>query len=133
MKKLWDTSPKCVQVAPAVRFGGRTAICKASIRTQPVFRHFEILRLETSMRQGNDLAFSSFLDSIRDAYLHGSVDLNHTQSVQELINFVFPPTIIASPSICIMRAILSPYNAFADEFISIMLRTGSVPGETVLC
>jgi hypothetical protein len=113
-----------------VRFGGRTAIFKASIRTQPVFRHFEVLKLETSMRQGSDPAFSSFLDSIGDDHLHASVDLgrlNHTQSIRELINFVFPPTIVADPAVCIMRAILSPFNAFVDEFNSTIL--GTVPGE----
>lgn len=120
-----------MQVAPVVHFGGRTAICKASIRTQPVFKHFEILRLETSIRQGKNLAFSSFLDSIGDNYIDASVDLgrlNHTQSVQELIDFVFPPTIVADASICITRAILSPFDAFVDEFNSIILR--SVPGQT---
>jgi hypothetical protein len=51
---------KYFQVAPVVRFGGRTAICKASLRTQPVFNHFEILELQTSVRQRGDPAFSSF-------------------------------------------------------------------------
>jgi hypothetical protein len=41
-------SPK---VAPVVRFGGQTAICKASLRTQLVSDHFEILELQMLMRQ----------------------------------------------------------------------------------
>ena len=83
------------------------------------------------MRQRTDPAFSSFLDSIGDDYEHDSVDLgrlNHTQSVADLINFVFPPSIVANPAICIMRAILSPFNAFVDEFNSTILHT--VPGES---
>ncbi|KAJ7918252.1 hypothetical protein B0H13DRAFT_2321577 [Mycena leptocephala] len=67
-------------------------------------------------------------DSIGDDYLHDSVDLehlNHTQSVQELINFVFPPSVVADPAICIMRAILSPFNVFVDEFNSTILHTVS--------
>jgi hypothetical protein len=95
------------------------AICNASLRTESVFHHFEILKLETSMRQRHDLAFSSFLDGISDDYLHDSVDLGcsrHTQSPQELINFIFPPGVVSDPEVCISRAILSPFNLFVDEF-----------------
>jgi hypothetical protein len=113
-----------------VRFGGRTAICKASIRTQPIFRHFEVVKIEKSMRQQSDLGFSSFLDSIGDDHLHDSVDLHclqHTQSIEHFINFVFPPSVVADPATCITRAILSPFNAFVDEFNVSILRT--VPGD----
>jgi hypothetical protein len=112
-----------------VRFGGQIAICKASVRTQEVFLHFEILRLETSIRQQNDLAFSAFLDSIGDDYEHETVDLgrlHHTRSVHELIDFIFPPDIVSDPAVCISRAILSPYNAFVDEFNESILN--NVPG-----
>jgi hypothetical protein len=52
--------------------------------------------------------------------------LNHTQSVQELIDFVFPPTVVADPTICISRAILSPFNAFVNAFNASILH--NVPG-----
>lgn len=120
-----------IQVAPVVRFGGRTAICKASIRTQAVFSHFEILRLEASIRQRNDPSFSAFLDGIGDDYEHECVDLgrlHHTRSTQELIDFVFPPNVLGDPSICISRAILSPFNAFVDEFNMAIL--DNVPGNS---
>lgn len=112
-----------------VRFGGRTAICNASVRTQVVFRHFEVLRLEKSIRQQNDPAFSTFLDSIGDDYEHETVELgrlHHTKSVQELIDFVFPPATVSDPGVCITRAILSPYNAFVDDFNMSILN--NVPG-----
>jgi hypothetical protein len=104
-------------------------VCKASLRTQSVFRHFEILSLKSLMRQRHDLAFSSFLDDIGDDYLHDSVDLgrlHHTRSIQELINFVFPPSIVSDPAVCICRAILSPFNLFVDEFNKTIL--GNVQG-----
>jgi hypothetical protein len=99
------------QVAPVVLFGGQTAICKASLRTQAVFQRFEILKLGSSIRQQNDPTFSAFLDTIGDDSEHQTVDLGrlqHTQSTQELIDFVFPPAVVADPAICITRAILSP-------------------------
>jgi hypothetical protein len=78
------------------------------------------------MRQRNDPNFSAFLDAIGDDYQHGSVDLGrlrHAQSTQELIDFVFPPNIVSNPGACITRAILSPYNAFVDEFNLTILNT----------
>jgi hypothetical protein len=89
------------------------------------------LRLETSIRQQNDPAFSAFLDSIGDDYEHEMVELgrlHHTRSVQELIDFVFPPAIVSDPAVCIARAILSPYNAFVDEFNTSILN--NVPGNS---
>jgi hypothetical protein len=82
-----------------------------------------------SMRQRHDLAFSSFIDSIGDDHVHDSVDLGclrHTQSPQELINFIFPPVVLSDPALCISRAILSPFNIFVDEFNTTILR--DVPG-----
>jgi hypothetical protein len=85
-----------------VRFGGRTVICNISVRTEVyvVFRHLEVLRLEMSICQQNDPAFSTFLDSIGDDYEHETGELgrlHHTRSVQELIDFVFPPAIVSDP------------------------------------
>lgn len=83
------------------------------------------------MRQRDDPEFSAFLDSIGDDHLHTSVDLGrlrHTHCAQELINFVFLPSIVADPAVCITRAILSPFNTFLDDFNTAILHT--VPGDT---
>jgi hypothetical protein len=68
-----------------------------------------------SIRQQNDPAFPTFLDSIGGDYEHETVELgrlHHTRSVQ----FVFPPAIVSDPVVCIAHAILRPYNAFVNEF-----------------
>jgi hypothetical protein len=83
------------------------------------------------MRQRGDPSFSSFLDSIGDDHLHDSVDLGrlrHTHSAQQVINFVFPPSVVVDPILCISRAILSPFNVFVDEFNAAILHT--VPGDS---
>jgi hypothetical protein len=46
--------------------------------------------------------------------------------VEELIDFVFPPAAVSDPVVCITRAILSPYNAFVDDFNMSILN--NVPG-----
>jgi hypothetical protein len=83
------------------------------------------------MRQHPDLAFSSFLDPIGENYLHQSIDdarLNNTQSFEGYINFVFPPSVVADPSLCITRAVLSPFNTFVDEFDAAIPHTA--PGDS---
>jgi hypothetical protein len=100
------------------------------LRTQPVFNHFTFLRLVRSMRQRDDPQFSSFLDNIGDDHSQNTVDLSrlqHTQSIQQLIDFVFPPSVVADPLICISRAILSPFNTFVNRFNATILH--NVPGE----
>lgn len=83
------------------------------------------------MRQRNDSDFSDFLDGIGDNHEEEIVDLGrlrHTDSVQALIDFVFPPCVTMDPMVCISRAILSPFNSFVDEFNSTILPT--VPGQS---
>jgi hypothetical protein len=70
------------------------------------------------------------LDAIGDDYERNTVDLGrlqHTQSVQRLIDFVFPPAVVADPLTCISRAILSPFNVFVNSFNATILH--NVPGD----
>jgi hypothetical protein len=63
--------------------------------------------------QRDDPEFSSFLDAIGDDHKQDVVDLgwlHHTQSGQHLIDFGFPPAVVADPLICISCAILSPLH-----------------------
>jgi hypothetical protein len=104
--------------APVVHYGGRSAITKASIRTQPIFNHFEILQLHASIRQATDPDFANFLNSVGDDFSHDTVDLArfpHSRSLTAVLNFVFPPEVVSQPHICVQRAILSPFNFFVDE------------------
>jgi hypothetical protein len=118
-------------VAPVVRNGGRDEICAASIRTQPVFEHFEILRLEAPLRQADDPDFAAFLDAIGDDTSCSEVDLGriaHSRSPQEVIDFVFPAEVVADPEECMRRAILSPFNEAVNEFNADVL--DRIPGDT---
>jgi hypothetical protein len=75
------------------------------------------------------LAANTF--EIGDDYSNNSVNLDrlcHTQCLNEFINFVFPCSILSDPAACILRAILSPYNIFIDEFNTAILQ--NVPGES---
>jgi hypothetical protein len=107
-----------------VRHGGRSEICAVSLRTQPVFQKFEILRLVEPLRQAGDPEFSSFLDGIGDDHTNSEVDLGrlaHTDSPSEVLDFVFPPDVANRPHDCLRRAILSPYNQAVDDLNAAVL------------
>jgi len=83
------------------------------------------------MRQASDPEFSQFLDTIGDDSEHDEVDLsrlNHTNLVEDAVNFVFSPDVVCDPETCVDRAILSPFNEYVDQFNSEVL--GRLPGET---
>jgi ATP-dependent DNA helicase PIF1 len=110
--------------------GGRDSIVGASLRTQEVFKEFEILRLRAPMRQANDPAFAEWLDTIGDDHEHEDVDLGrlaHTNSVDEVVDFVFPHSILSQPEECMQRAILSPYNDYVAQLNEKVLE--QIPGE----
>jgi ATP-dependent DNA helicase PIF1 len=86
--------------------------------------------LHEPLRQAQDPNFAEFLDSIGDNYNNEHVDLgrlNHTQSIEDVIEFVFPSDILSNAETCLERAILSPFNEFVDEFNDAILQR--VPGE----
>jgi hypothetical protein len=69
------------------------------------------------------------LNAYDDDYERNTVDLSrlqHTQSTQHLIDFVFPPAVVADPLTCISNAILSPFNVFVNSFNATILH--NVPG-----
>jgi hypothetical protein len=89
------------------------------LRTQNVFGRFEILQLHKPLQQANNPEFATFLDSIGNDCNNNEVDLSqicHTQSIDNVINFVFPPEILEHPEMCMQQAILCPYNKFIDKF-----------------
>ena len=47
--------------------------------------------------------------------------LLHTTESEEIIDFVYPDTVLHNPAACLQRAILAPTNKQVDEYNSILL------------
>ncbi|KAF5349056.1 hypothetical protein D9758_012686 [Tetrapyrgos nigripes] len=106
------------QVAPVVRFGGQTAITKASICTQPVFHKFEVHELTQNLCQSADAPFAQFLDSIGDNTSANCIDLSpirSTSSVEEATLFAFPDSVLADPHQCTTRTYYSCDSAHTED------------------
>lgn len=101
------------QTCPVIRRGSRAEVVDASIKSSPLFAHFSTVRLTIPIRNAADPEFASFVDTIGDgAGPEIPLDmLSKVYSVNELIDFVYPPEILANPIACLTRAYSVPQTS----------------------
>jgi len=117
------------QTCPVIPRGSRAQVVDASIKSSHLWQHFQVFRLTELIRNANDNEYAEFLNEIGDgAGPDVELDLlEHVESEEDIISFVFPPHILAEPSLCLARAILAPTNAQIGHYNSIILNR--LPGE----
>ena len=108
------------QVAPVVRNGGPTASLDASVRSLPLWYNFQILRLYQPIRNAQDPAYSEWVDSIGEDFSHDSPRelpiIDRIHSYDEIVDLLFPDSILHTPFDVCQRSFLSPLNTYVDEF-----------------
>ena len=117
------------QTCPVIRNGTRAQVVNALIKSSPLWPLFTVCRLTHPIRNTEDLEYAAFVNCIRDSegpeiVLHL---LSITNSVDELINFVYPPSILSNPKACLRRSILSPTNMQIDKYNTCILK--QIPGD----
>lgn len=110
------------QTCPVIRGGTRADVVDASIKSSPLWPLFEIFRLTIPIRNAQDPELSAFADRIGDG---AGPEIAMTiipslTNVDDLIDFVYPPEVIASPTACLKRAILCPTNAQVNSYNDII-------------
>ena len=111
------------QTCPVIRKGTKAEVINASISHSEIWPKFTIYRLITPVRNAEDPAFASFVDTIGDG---GGPEisfqgLQHVKSRADLIQFIFPQNVICEPTLCLRRCILAPTNAQVDVYNSSIL------------
>lgn len=117
------------QVAPVVKGSGPTATYEASIQSSHLWPHFKVLTLDMPVRNVSDPEYSVWVDSIGEgANQHNqplidiSLDLiDEIGTYEEIIEFLFPHTIMDNYDEISKRSFLSPLNIHVDEFNNLML------------
>jgi hypothetical protein len=112
------------QTCPVIRRGSRAQVVDASIKSSPLFTHFEIFRLTEPIRNAEDPEFANFVDGVGDG---AGPDiplemLSCGNTEKDLIDFVYPTQILENPLACLSRAILAPTNQQVDSYNDAMLR-----------
>lgn len=116
------------QRSPVVARGTRADVVDASIKSSPLWPLFTVYRLTVRLRNSEDLDFATWIDDIGEGR-SSTVALDMFQRVetmQALIDFVFPRHIVLSPPSCLKRAILCPTNAQVNSYNDVIL--GEVDG-----
>ena len=116
------------QILPVVRRGNRTTTVNACLQSSNLWKHFKLLTLKKNMRvrEGeNNSAFAQWLVKISyDSAMYGQIPLpdyvTQFQQENELINFVYPPAVMAgvaeNHAVFADRCILAFHNDTVNKF-----------------
>ena len=111
------------QTCPVVRGGNRLCTIDASVHTSPLWPLFHIHTLHAPYQNAQDPNFANFIDSIGDG-AGPDIDLgalHQLPTVEDVINFVYPPEILQHPHLCVSRNILAPTNLQIDAYNATIL------------
>ena len=117
------------QTCPVIRNGTQAQVVNALIKSSPLWPLFTICRLTHPIRNTEDLKYAAFVNRIGDGegpeiVLHL---LSITNSVNELINFIYPSSILSNPKECLCHSILTPTNMQIDKYNTCILK--QIPGD----
>jgi len=115
------------QTAPVVRSAGKTETIEPSIVSSPLWPSFTVLRLDQPIRNASDPDYAQWVDDIGQ----GCVSLDETDvpldmiadidNVEDAIQFLYPPEVLATPEEFIRNSFLSPLNYYVNMFNESML------------
>ena len=134
--KMVITVGDWAQTAPVTEGeAGPDPTFNASIRSSVLWPSFRRSFLTVPIRNAGDPDFASFVDAIGLDAKSKPVDLTPflrpLTSLEDVEAFLFPPNVLADPTLCVQRSFLSPVNVNVDEFNAIIL--SRLPGEEREC
>jgi ATP-dependent DNA helicase PIF1 len=112
------------QTCPGIRNGSRARIVQASIKSSSLWSMCETYQLTLPIRNAEDPDYAAFVDTIGDG---AGPDIplqmfSIVHSPEGLLDFVYPPDILSSPSQCLKRVIVAPTNEQVDEYNRLLLQ-----------
>jgi len=117
------------QTCPVIPRGTKTDILNACITQCDFWPQFQINRLIRPIRNAEDPALASFVDTIGDG-AGPNVDLSFltcVTDVKDIVNFVYGQNITSDPTACLRRCILAPTNKQVDLYNATVLTLISSP------
>ena len=120
------------QTCPVIRGGTRSQVVDASIKSSHLWDLFTIYQLTIPICNAEDPEFADFVDTIGDG-AGPEVPLTlleHVESADDLLDFVYPHHILPDPQACLRQAILAPTHIQVDSYNKNILQR--IDGETRL-
>ena len=112
------------QTCPVIPGGSRSQIIDACIQSSHLWSKFEIKRLTRLIRNALDPIYADYINAIGDG-AGPDIDLSFlscTTEKDDLIDFIFPPSILLNPLQCLNRGIIAPTNKQINKYNSIILK-----------
>ena len=106
------------QTCPVIQNGSRQQVVDACIKSSPLWSLFQQTTLTRLIRNAEDPNFAAFVNNIGDG-AGPNVPFNGlrtVETVQDVVDFVFPPNMLSAPVSNSQRAILAPTNAQIDVY-----------------
>jgi len=94
------------------------SIVNTSIKNSPLWHLFKVWPLTTTICNVDNPEFASWIDNISDG-AGPEVNMNfinNVSTVENLVDFVYPPHILSDPSSWLKQAILCPTNAQVNRY-----------------
>ncbi|KAE8230465.1 hypothetical protein CF326_g4535 [Tilletia indica] len=108
------------QTAPVTKENTEQSSLESYFLSSPLFPQFIITELEAAQRQAGDAQLSAWVDHIGDDYHQHPIDMSlyfaQATSLQDAMNFLFPPNVLSDPRRVVSRCFLTPLNVNVDEF-----------------
>ena len=119
------------QVAPVIKNQYKTTVLDSSIQSSYLCRHFNILRLHSSIQNACDPDFSVWVDSIgEDSNQLGTFDVTSQAeilSIDSAKQWLFLKEDLSKLEVCAQHAYLTPLNVDVDEFNATVFDTLDAP------
>ena len=117
------------QMCPVIPRATKADVVKVCISQSHLWPQFQITRLIAPIRNAEDPALASFVDTIGDG-AGPDVDLSFltcVTDIKDIINFVYNQNVANDPIACLRHCILAPTNAQVDLYNTTVLTLISSP------
>lgn len=121
------------QTCPVVPYGSKRDVIEACIKSSPLWPLFTHMNLHQLIRNATDPDFADFVNHIGEGHFDkvSFEGLNVVNSQEEIIEWVFPNTILENVDDCVECCILAPTNLQVQAYNDAVLNR--VNGEERTC
>lgn len=121
------------QTCPVVPYGSKRDVIEACIKSSPLWPLFTHINLHQLIRNATDPEFADFVTQIGEGFFEkiSFEGLNIVYAMEEILDSVFPNTVLGNEIECVESCILAPTNRQVHTYNNAILNR--VEGEERIC
>lgn len=121
------------QTGPVVPYGSKQQVIDASIKSSPLWHLFHKITLHRLIRNASDPEFADFVNKIGEGVddFVSFDGFNIVESAEEIMDYVYPTSMINNPQETVECSILAPTNKQVDAYNDAILNR--IEGDERVC